>query len=77
METIDGRPVVHEAVILREGWEMDNRLWVTDDHRIWSTSHGGAPQEISAELLAETIAETERSLESLRRAQALAAWRKE
>ena len=37
---IEGSKVIHEFVILREGWEMDNYGWVTEDKKIFSTNHG-------------------------------------
>ena len=40
-KVIDGSRVIYEFTILHDGWEMDNRGWVTKDGRIFTTSHGG------------------------------------
>lgn len=63
---IDGSKIVHEFLILREGWEMDNYGWVTEDGRIWETSHGGRPYRVTPAQLDEKIEETQESLDGMR-----------
>lgn len=59
-------PVIHEFTILREGWEMDNRGWVTKDRNTgkllaWTTSHGGLVP-LSINELRETMADHRRAV---------------
>ena len=46
-QTIDGRNVVQEFIVLHHEWECDGYGWVTEDGRIWHTDHSGEPYEIS------------------------------
>ena len=66
---INGAKVIHEFVILREGWELDNFGWVTEDGEVFSTSHGGEPRYLmtGTELLGY-IEEHESALAGLRKA---------
>ena len=60
--------VVDEFVILRSGWEMDNIGWITDDGRVFTTSHGGGPYQMGADEIDRHIEETRASLAGLTRA---------
>ena len=57
--------VVREFLILREGWEMDNLGWITEDGKVYTTSHGGRPFEMSVDEVQKHIDETGRSLAGL------------
>ena len=46
-QTIDGRNVVQEFIVLHHEWECDGYGWVTEDGRIWHTDHSDEPYEIS------------------------------
>ena len=63
---------IYEAVVLHEGWEMDNLLWVVenDDGRreLRTTSHGSEYIMDTKEIM-EKIAETKKSLAGLIEAQ--------
>ena len=75
---IDGSRTIHEFLILHEGWECDNLGWVTEDGRVWTTSHAGRPYEIEDAGM-ELGLQRELTLKSLRgieRAIVLAAERK-
>jgi hypothetical protein len=65
---------VGEAVVLHEGWEMDNRAWVIEDEfgtrELRTTSHGGECVMTMNEL-DEKIMETEKSLNGLKMIKAL------
>lgn len=61
--------IIHTAVVLHAGWEMDNEAWVVEKNgvrRAEFTNHGGhcawSRKQIEAKL-----AETEASAESLRK----------
>ena len=60
--------VVREFLILREGWEMDNLGWITEDGKVYTTSHGGRPFAMSIDEVQNHIDETNRSLAGLFRA---------
>ena len=60
--------IVLEFLILREGWEMDNQGWITEDGQVYQTSHGGRPYLMSEAEVREHIAQAERMLEGLRQA---------
>ena len=60
---IDGRPVVVEFKV--PAWDCDPYGWVTDDGRIWHTSHG-CFVEINEEYMLHLMAEP---LESIRQIQ--------
>ena len=62
---IDGSPVIHEFIVMHDGWEMDNRGWVTADGRGWMTSHGGPPIPASSDEIHEHMAEALRSMGSM------------
>ena len=64
-EEIDGSRVKSTFAILHSGWEMDNVGWITEDGRVWTTSHGGAPYEMGADELREKISEILSSLDGL------------
>lgn len=40
-KTKEMHKVIHSFLVMRPDWEMDNEAWVSDDLRIWTTSHGG------------------------------------
>ena len=63
---IDGSRVVYEFLIMRIEWEMDNYGWVTEDKRLFSTSHGGDPYEMSIDELNSYIEDTEVCLQNLK-----------
>jgi hypothetical protein len=67
--------ILHEATILHEGWEMDNRGWIVKleggEVRALTTSHGG-PYLWTKEELEGQIEVTRRSLDSLLKAQTFA-----
>lgn len=69
------RKVLHEATILREGWEMDNQGWIVEmadgTIKAFTTSHGGV-YPWAREQAEAHLKETERSAESIRAA--LAVW---
>ena len=64
--------VVHEFVVLVQGWEMDPWGWVTNDGATWWTSHGGHPQPMSINTLQELIDNTQSCFDGLIRARDLA-----
>ena len=71
MEEIEGELVEFEFLILREGWEMDNKGWVTMTGRVYTTSHGGGAYEMSMNDLEEHIALTQYSLAGLQYARTM------
>ena len=64
--------VVHEFVLLEQGWEMDPWGWVTDDGTVWGTSHGARPRPMSIETLQEYIDNTQSCIDGLIQARELA-----
>ena len=64
--------VVHEFVVLEQGWEMDPWGWVTDDGTVWGTTHGGAPWPMLIETLQQHIDNTQACIDGLIRARDLA-----
>ena len=62
MEQIDGHKVVHTFTVLWKAWECDDTGWVTDDGRVWLTSHGGLPYEARR---SELLGRMEEALDSL------------
>lgn len=54
--------------ILHAGWELDNIGWITNDGRVYTTSHGSAPCPMSMDMLKAKIEETTESLHRLVRA---------
>ena len=65
-QQIQGQNVKSEFVILHHEWECDGYGWVTEDGRVWVTSHGGDPFEASAETIERFIDSAESCLEGLR-----------
>lgn len=63
--------VIHQATILHDGWEMDNRAWIVEMESgevvALTTSHGGLYRWTRAEA-EEKLAETEGSAASIRKA---------
>ena len=49
---------------------MDNKGWVTEDGKVYTTSHGGL-YEMSIRELKDTISDTKKSLDSLEKAREL------
>lgn len=60
--------IIKKAVVLHEGWEMDNCAWVSQDKsgklKLMVTCHGHEC-ETTKELLLEKIEETRNSLDQL------------
>ena len=71
-DSLDGSTVVHEFLLMRPGWEMDNTGWVTKDGRLWLTSHGGPPYECSRIEILKELTRTTRSAAEIAKALALA-----
>ena len=65
---IEGSKVIHEFPIPRIGWEMDNVGWITEDGRVWTTSHGHRIHELSETEAWGCATEMRDSLDGLRRA---------
>lgn len=65
---IDGSKVVEEFVVMRPGWEMDELGWITEDGRVWETSHGSGPIEWELEEIIAKLVETQDGVHSLIRA---------
>lgn len=67
--------VLHTAVILFDGWELDNRAWIVEmeDGSIaaLTTAHSGLVRW-TRDAAEQTLIESEKSAESIR--QALAMW---
>ena len=63
------------AVVLHNGWEMDNEAWIEQDENgenyLFTTSHGGK-REMTIESLDLKIEETEKSLRQLNELRKLA-----
>ena len=59
------REAVYKFSILHKGWELDNKGWIMQDGRIFTTSHTSV-YEMSAAELERKIVETQRSLDGLR-----------
>lgn len=63
------------AVVLHEGWEMDNEAWVVEDEddgsrMLWTTNHGSVcPMSIGE--VEEHIKEAEESISQLKKLKAL------
>ena len=55
---IDGAKVVHEFIVLWHRWECDGYGWITEDGRVWFTTHGSEPFEVESEELLERMEET-------------------
>lgn len=68
---IDGSRVVYEFTILREGWEMDNKGWVTEDGNLFTTNHGSLCS-LKPEELNQDLKNTQKSLDSILAAQSIA-----
>ena len=64
-KSIEGSEVIKTFTILYNGWETDNEGWITKDGRVWTTSHGGSPYEMSTEQVKEKIEEANLSLMGL------------
>jgi len=62
---------IFEFRILHDGWEMDNRGWITENDNglktLMGTSHGGA-KKMTIKELHEKIHETRNSLAGLKQA---------
>lgn len=72
-EMPSGYRLIHTATILRDGWEMDNRLWIIEGpHGLFtaSTNHGGI-RVPADEKLDSLIQDHELALASLHQAKAL------
>lgn len=65
---------IHKAVVLHEGWEMDNEMWVMEDSKgkrfAFTTSHGGRCK-MSMTSIEDHIKETKLSLDGLEKAKKL------
>ena len=72
---LGGSRVTQEFRILHDGWEADNVGWVTEDGRVWTTSHAGSPYEMSDSELDEKIGETVSSLQGLMEARKVSSGR--
>ena len=59
---------VLEFPILRIGWEMDNVGWITEDGKVYTTSHESRFQEMIKEELQALINVSEESLLGLKKA---------
>ena len=61
---------IDEAVVLHKGWEMDNLAWVIENtdgtKELRTTSHGGE-YTMGIDELDDKIAETQKSLDGLKR----------
>jgi hypothetical protein len=68
---------IFKAVVLHNGWEMDNLCWVVDvgNKRVLRTTNHGGECEMTQEDLFEKIKETEESLDELRHAGSMMGWR--
>lgn len=66
-KTIDGSQLVCRYTVLREGWEFDEQGWVTEDGRVWGTSHGQVV-ELSLDEFEEEMATVAASLKSMKAA---------
>ena len=66
-KTIDGSQVVYQYTVLHKGWEADEQGWVTEDGRVWGTSHGQV-LELNLDEFEEQIATVAGSLESMKAA---------
>ena len=75
MKEIDGQKVIEEFTVLHYGWEMDNTGWITEDGRVWMTSHGGRPVSVDIEVIESHIEETADSLEGLLKAKRIFTWK--
>lgn len=62
---LGGSKIVQKFLILHAGWECDNEGYVTEDGRIWWTSHNGRPYEAKADEFMEKLNETRASLNGL------------
>lgn len=62
---LGGSKIIQKFLILYDGWEMDNEGYVTEDGRIWWTSHGSQPFEADAGEVMEKLDETRRSANGL------------
>jgi len=62
---------IHEFRVLHDGWETDNAAWVSQDalgKRKLETTNHGQKCEMGKKTLFEKIAETETSLNALKKA---------
>ena len=64
---IEGLKIIYEFTVLHNGWDMDNKGWITQDGRVWLTDHGAlySADETEISSLIETTIE---SLQGLWRA---------
>ena len=62
--------VIDQFVILHKGWESENHCWITDDGRVFATSSGGPPYEMSPAEIDRHIPNAQASLDGLNRARA-------
>ena len=76
LETIDGQKVVEEFIVLHHEWECDGYGWVTEDGRIWHTSHGSEPYEVDEDECLELMEAPLESVAGLQRAMRTALKRK-
>ncbi len=61
---------IDDAVVLHKGWEMDNLAWVienTDGTKELRTTSHGAEYTMGIDELDDKIAETQKSLDGLKR----------
>ena len=58
-------------LILHSGWGMDNKGWAMTDGRVFTSSHGGGPDEMLLSEIDEKIFEAEFSLAGLKSARKL------
>ena len=68
---IDGVRVIHEFKMYHHEWEADGYGWVTDDGRVWHTSHGGNPFEIEISDLTEKVDELKDAIVGIHKASVL------
>ena len=71
-KAIDGSKVLHEFPVLWDAWECDNLGWITEDKRVWGTTHGSPPYEVGIEFIKERIKETECVVAGLKHALSIA-----
>jgi len=68
------KSTIATAVVLHEGWEMDNEAWVVEDENgareLWTTNHG-SPCPMTIADVDDHIKESEESITQLKNLKAL------
>ena len=49
--TIDGKKVIHRFMVFHHEWECDGWGWVTEDGRLWLSTHGRVYEAVPSELV--------------------------